>query len=71
MRASTARRTRREQIGVQPPATDCRGVTTLEYGLVAGLIALVCITAINSIGPGIGSIFGDVVSSLPFDHSGS
>lgn len=29
----------------------------LEYGLIAGVIAVVCLSAISRIGPNVGSIF--------------
>ena len=64
MRASIAQRFGVRRTGVLPPVADCRGVTMLEYGLIAGLIALVCVAAISNIGPGLGSVFNDVDASL-------
>jgi pilus assembly protein Flp/PilA len=44
--------------------TDRRAVTMLEYGLVAALIAAVCVGAVTSLGGNINTMFGTVSSSL-------
>jgi pilus assembly protein Flp/PilA len=43
---------------------DERGVTMLEYGLIAALIAVVCIAAVTSIGTGINTKFGLVATAV-------
>jgi pilus assembly protein Flp/PilA len=43
---------------------DRKGVTMLEYGLIAALIAVVCITAITNIGTDINTKFQAVVTAL-------
>jgi pilus assembly protein Flp/PilA len=43
---------------------DERGVTMLEYGLIAALIAVVCITAVTNIGTGINTKFGVVATAV-------
>jgi pilus assembly protein Flp/PilA len=43
---------------------DERGVTMLEYGLIAALIAVVCITAVTNIGTGINTKFGLVATAV-------
>jgi pilus assembly protein Flp/PilA len=43
---------------------DERGVTMLEYGLIAALIAVVCITAVSNIGTGINTKFGVVATAV-------
>ena len=44
--------------------TDRRGVTMLEYGLIAALIAVVCITAVTSLGTDLSSMFNTVASKV-------
>lgn len=48
----------------QQLASDRRALSMLEYGLIAGAISLVCVTAFNSIGPKAGSIFNTVDSAV-------
>jgi pilus assembly protein Flp/PilA len=43
---------------------DCRGVTALEYGLIAGLIAVVIITAVTLVGTSLSTVFGSVSTAL-------
>jgi Flp pilus assembly pilin Flp len=64
MLASIAACFRAERRGAWLTVADRRGVTMLEYGLMAGLIALVCVTALNRIAPHIVSIFNTVANSL-------
>ena len=40
------------------------GVTAIEYGLIAGLIAVVIIVALTTVGSGLNNIFGTVASEL-------
>jgi len=44
--------------------TDKRGVTAMEYGLIAALIAVVIIGAITSIGTSLNTKFGLIVTAL-------
>ncbi|MGO9547796.1 MAG: Flp family type IVb pilin [Rhodomicrobium sp.] len=43
---------------------DKKGVTMLEYGLIAALIAVACITAVTAIGTNITAEFGKVNTAL-------
>jgi pilus assembly protein Flp/PilA len=40
------------------------GATAIEYGLIAGLIAVVIITAVTSIGTGLNAKFTSISNSL-------
>ena len=43
---------------------DKRGVTMLEYGLIAALIAAVCVGAVTTLGTDISATFTNVSSSI-------
>jgi pilus assembly protein Flp/PilA len=43
---------------------DESGATAIEYGLIAGLIAVVIITAVTSIGTGLNAKFTSISNSL-------
>ena len=43
---------------------DCRGVTALEYGLIAGLIAVVIITAVSLAGTRLTAKFEAIAAAL-------
>jgi pilus assembly protein Flp/PilA len=43
---------------------DCRGVTALEYGLIAGLIAVVIITGVTLVGTKLAGLFDTVQKAL-------
>lgn len=45
-------------------AADRSGVTAIEYGLLAGLIAVVIIGAVAAVGTGLSSKFNAVASNL-------
>jgi pilus assembly protein Flp/PilA len=45
--------------------TSQRGVTALEYGLLAALIALAIITAVALVGTNLSTVFGNVAAKLP------
>jgi pilus assembly protein Flp/PilA len=45
-------------------AADQSGVTAIEYGLIAGLIALVIIGAVTQVGGSVSSTFNTIASSL-------
>lgn len=44
--------------------SDARGVTALEYGLIAAIIGGVIITASATLGSGITNVFGDIATRL-------
>jgi pilus assembly protein Flp/PilA len=44
--------------------SDRRAVTALEYGLIAALIAGVCIAAVSELGTDISSKFNTIASSI-------
>lgn len=43
---------------------DSKGATAIEYGLIAALIAVAAITALQSVGNKLGSTFNNVSSKL-------
>ena len=46
-------------------ARDIRGTTAIEYGIIAGLIALVVITAVGTVGSTLSSTFYAAMASAP------
>jgi pilus assembly protein Flp/PilA len=44
---------------------DERGVTALEYGLIAGLVAVVIVTSVTSLGTKLAGTFTTIVAALP------
>lgn len=46
-------------------AKDERGVTALEYGLIAGLVAVVIVTSVTSLGTKLAGTFAAIVAALP------
>ncbi len=46
-------------------AKDQRGVTALEYGLIAGLVAVVIVTAVTALGTQLNATFTQIASALP------
>jgi pilus assembly protein Flp/PilA len=46
-------------------ADDERGVTALEYGLIAGLVAVVIVGSVTALGNKLSSTFTTIVSALP------
>jgi pilus assembly protein Flp/PilA len=44
---------------------DEEGATAIEYGLIAGLIAVVLITALTALGGGLGTLFTNIRNCLP------
>ena len=44
--------------------TDDAGVTAIEYGLIAALVAVVCIAAWSLLGTNLSNIFNSVAGSL-------
>jgi pilus assembly protein Flp/PilA len=45
--------------------TDEKGVTAIEYGLIAGLIAVAIIAVLALVGTGLNTTFSNVQSHLP------
>jgi pilus assembly protein Flp/PilA len=45
-------------------AADQSGATAIEYGLIAGLIAVVIIGAVTAVGKGLSSKFNAVAANL-------
>jgi pilus assembly protein Flp/PilA len=43
---------------------DEEGATMVEYGLMVALIAIVCITAVTTIGTNLNKVFSDIAASL-------
>ena len=50
---------------IQNLARDEEGVTAIEYGLIAALIAVVIIAAVEAVGGGVSSTFNAVANKLP------
>ncbi len=44
--------------------TDDKGVTALEYGLIASLIAVAIITAVGLVGTNLTAVFNNVAGQL-------
>lgn len=44
---------------------DERGATAIEYGLIAGLIAVVIITSVGLIGNDLRDVFQNIADTLP------
>jgi len=45
-------------------ARDEEGVTAIEYGLIAALIAVVIVGAVTNVGTQLAALFGSVASAL-------
>jgi pilus assembly protein Flp/PilA len=43
---------------------DRRAVTALEYGVIAGVLAVVVVTAFNTFGTGLNTAFNNVAGQL-------
>jgi pilus assembly protein Flp/PilA len=54
---------------LRPLADNCDGATAIEYGLIAGLIAVAIITAITLVGTDLSGLFtgiaGQVAAATP------
>src|SRR5580658_404566 len=46
-------------------AKDERGVTALEYGLIAGLVAVVIVTSVKTLGTTLTTTFTSISAALP------
>jgi pilus assembly protein Flp/PilA len=49
---------------LKPLTRDERGVTALEYGLIAGLMATVLVAAIKPLGAALTGVFASIAASL-------
>jgi pilus assembly protein Flp/PilA len=45
-------------------SNDRRGVTMLEYGLIAALVAAVCVGAVTTLGTDLSNAFVSIATSL-------
>jgi pilus assembly protein Flp/PilA len=45
-------------------AKDEEGASLVEYGMLVGLIAVVCVGAVQTLGTGINNIFGAINTAL-------
>jgi pilus assembly protein Flp/PilA len=43
---------------------DKRGVTAMEYGLIAALVAVVIIAAVTTIGQNLSSVFNNIAGAI-------
>jgi pilus assembly protein Flp/PilA len=43
---------------------DNKGVTAIEYGLIAGLVVLVIATAVTNVGSNLSTLLGDVAAKI-------
>jgi pilus assembly protein Flp/PilA len=50
---------------LQALAKDERGVTALEYGLIAGLVAVVIVTSVKALGSTLTTTFTSIAAALP------
>jgi pilus assembly protein Flp/PilA len=46
-------------------AKDERGVTALEYGLIAGLVAVAIVTSVTGLGTKLSATFANIAANLP------
>jgi pilus assembly protein Flp/PilA len=44
--------------------TDSRGVTAIEYGLIAALIAVAAVVVMTTVGTNLSGVFSQVAASL-------
>ncbi len=51
-------------LGMQRFLKDEEGVTAIEYGLIAALIAVVIITAVQLVGTNLNEVFNEVADKL-------
>jgi pilus assembly protein Flp/PilA len=50
--------------GISCLAADARGVTAIEYGLIAALIAVAAVVVMGTVGTNLSTTFSEVASSL-------
>jgi pilus assembly protein Flp/PilA len=51
-------------VGIKRFLRDEEGVTMVEYGLIAALIAIVCIVFITNVGMNLNAVFGEICNRL-------
>ena len=51
-------------MGIQRFVREEEGVTMVEYGLIAALIAIVCIVAITKVGTNLNLVFTEICNKL-------
>ncbi len=51
-------------IATRPFVTSESGVTAIEYGLIAALIAVVIVTGVTAIGTNLGGVFTNVAGKV-------
>ena len=51
-------------VGIKRFLKDEEGVTMVEYGLIAALIAIVCIVFITNVGTNLNITFGEICNRL-------
>ena len=51
-------------MGIQRFVREEEGVTMVEYGLIAALIAIVCILAITNVGKNLNLVFTEICNKL-------
>jgi pilus assembly protein Flp/PilA len=65
-RGSTKEKTMRTLLNnLKALAKDERGVTALEYGLIAGLVAVVIVTSVTTLGTKLAATFTAISAALP------
>ncbi|MDK9783499.1 Flp family type IVb pilin [Vibrio sp. B172a] len=52
------------KLALESYKNDERGVTAIEYGLIAAAIAVVILGAVNQVGKDLVELFGDISSAL-------
>ena len=57
--------------GIKRFVQDEEGVTMVEYGLIAALIAIVCIVAVTGVGVSLKETFSKICTSLKTAISGT
>lgn len=50
--------------GIKNFVQEDEGVTMIEYGLIAALIAVVCVVAIQLIGTNLNTVFGKIATCV-------
>ncbi|ANB72332.1 Flp family type IVb pilin [Paraburkholderia phytofirmans] len=51
--------------------SDNKGVTAIEYGLIAGLVVLVIVASVTSIGTNLKDALGNVAAAIPTSAPGA
>ncbi|HTJ65707.1 MAG TPA: Flp family type IVb pilin [Alphaproteobacteria bacterium] len=55
---------------IQKLSANRNGATAIEYGLIAGLIAVVIVAGVTAVGTNLKTDFGNVQSSVPVTPAG-